>query len=209
MPRRRGPGADLVLSVGILAAAAGALILSGCTTAGPSAANTANNQNAADAVAQPAAIYRGGGGGVHLVDYSDNDGPSSSVILTGAIGDYGKAVSVNPDGSVNPEHDSQLRLDLSHGSFRLDIAALDRTFVEVMRTQFPTNASTCSGSVSASHAVPIVAGSGTGAYQGVSGQFDLTIKLDEVDSTSSHCDGTAALLSQMLITSGTGHVRVH
>ena len=208
MPRRRGPGADLVLSVGILAAATGALILSGCTATSPGAANTASNQNAADAVAQPAAIYRGGDS-VHLVDYSDNDGPSSSVILTGSIGDYGKAVSVNPDGSVNPEHNSQLRLDLSHGSFRLDIAALDRTFVEVMRTQFPTSASTCSGSVSASHAVPIVAGSGTGAYQGVSGQFDLTIKLNEVDSASSRCDGTAAFLSQMLITSGTGHVRVH
>lgn len=207
MPRRRGPGTDLVLSVGILAAATGALVLSACTTTSPSAADTASNQNAADAVAPPAAIYRGGDS-VHLVDYSDNDGPGSSVILTGAIGDYGKAVSVNPDGSVNPEHNSQLRLDLGHGSFRLDIAALDQAFVAVMRTQFPTNTSTCSGSVSASHTVPIVAGSGTGTYQGVSGQFDLTIKLDEVDSTGSSCQG-AALLSQMLITTGSGHVRVH
>lgn len=211
MPRRRrGPGADLVLSVGILAAAIGALVVSGCATSAPGAAkapNAAGNQNAAHTVAQAAAIYRGGDS-VHLVDYTDNDGPDSSVILTGAIGDYGKAVSVNPDGSVNPEHDSQLRLDLAHGSFRLDIAALDQTFVAVMRTQFPTNTGTCSGSVSASHAAPIVAGSGTGAYQGISGQFDLTIKLDEVDATGSSCPG-AALLSQMLITSGSGHVRVH
>jgi hypothetical protein len=158
-------------------------------------------------VAQPAAIYRGGDS-VHLVDYTDNDGPDSSVILTGALADYGKAESVNPDGSVNPEHNSQLRLDLAHGSFRLDIAALDQAFVAVMRTQFPTNTSTCSSSVSASQAVPIVAGSGTGAYQGISGQFELTIKLDEVDATGSSCQ-SAALLSQMLIASGSGRVRVH
>ena len=143
---------------------------------------------------------------VHLVDYTDNDGPVSAVILTGAIADYGKAVSVNPDGSINPEHDSQLELRLSHGTFRLDIAALDRVFAGVMGAKFPTNTSTCSGSVSASHAVPIV-GSGTGAYQGASGEFDLTIKLDEVDAPGSTCEG-AALLSQMLITSGSGHVRL-
>jgi len=197
--RRRGPGTDLVLSLGILAAAAGALALSSCAAA-PRA------QNAAAAVVRPAAVFRGGDT-VHLVDYTDNDGPDSAVILTGAIADFGKAVSVNPDGSVNPEHNSQLELQLSRGTLRLDVAALDRTFVEVMATQFPANMTNCSGSVSASHAVPIVAGSGTGAYQGASGQFDLTIKLDEVDATGSNCQGTA-LLSQMLITSGSGHVRL-
>lgn len=198
--RRRGPGTDLVLSLGILAAAAGALALSSC-------AASPNTQNAAAAAVQPAALFRGGDT-VHLVDYTDNDGPDSAVILTGAIADYSKAVSVNPDGSVNPEHNGQLELRLSHGTLRLDVAALDRTFVAVMGAQFPTNTSTCSGSVSASHAVPIVAGSGTGAYQGASGQFDLTIKLDEVDATGSSCQGTA-LLSQMLITTGSGHVRLH
>jgi hypothetical protein len=202
--RRRGPGTDLVLSLGILAAALGALALS----SGASAFDTPQTQNAAAAaVVQPVAATRGGGS-AHLVDYSDNDGPDSSVILTGVIADYGKAVSVNPDGSINPEHNSQLRLDLAHGSFRLDIAALDRSFVAVMGTQFPTNASTCSGSVSASSAVPIVAGSGTGAYEGVNGQFELTIRLDEVDAPSAHCQGSP-LLSQLLITSGSGHVRVH
>ncbi len=57
------------------------------------------------AVVPPAAVFRGGDT-VHLVDYTDNDGPDSAVILTGAIADFGKAVSVNPDGSVNPEHNS-------------------------------------------------------------------------------------------------------
>jgi hypothetical protein len=191
------------LSFGILAFAAGALALSGCGSA-PEAPRARQPANAA---VEPVALARGGGT-VHLVDYADNDGPDSSVILTGAIGDYGKAISVNPDGSVNPEHNRQLELELAHGSFRLDIAALDRAFVAVMAAKFPTDTSTCSGSVSASGAAPIVAGSGTGAYQGASGQFDLTIRLDEVDTTGSDCQA-AALLSQVLITSGSGHVRVH
>lgn len=200
---RRGPRADLLLSLGVLAAAGAALALTGCTAAPP-------HQSAAGPVAvtvRSAADSKPGEGHVHLVDYTDNDGPDSGVILTGAIGDYGKAVSVNPDGSVNPDHNSQLELRLSRGSFRLDIAALDKAFVSAFAARFPTDAGTCSGFVTASRPVPIVAGSGTGAYQGVSGQFDLTTSVDEVDPTSTKCDGTAPYLSQMLITTGFGDVR--
>src|SRR5262249_43173206 len=68
-------------------------------------------------------------GAVHLTDYSNDDGPNSTVILSGAVGDYGKAQSVNPDGSVDPEHQHQLNLMLTHGSFRLDFADLDKKFV--------------------------------------------------------------------------------
>jgi hypothetical protein len=64
---------------------------------------------------------------VELVDYADNDGPTSTVILTGAVDDAGKAQSVGPDGTVDPEHRSQLNLMLAQGSFRLDIAVLDKS----------------------------------------------------------------------------------
>ena len=56
-------------------------------------------------------------GNTHLVDYSTNDGPDSTVVLTGAIGDTGQAESVHPDGSVDPDHASEwlnLLLD-AHG----------------------------------------------------------------------------------------------
>ena len=49
---------------------------------------------------------------VTISAYSENDGPTARVILTGAIGDYGKAVSVHPDGTTDPEHGSQLKLGL-------------------------------------------------------------------------------------------------
>ena len=68
-------------------------------------------------------------GPVHLTAYTTDDGPDSSVMLSGAIGDYGTARSVRPDGSVDPDDGSQLDLQLSHGTLRLHIADLDRALV--------------------------------------------------------------------------------
>lgn len=94
------------------------------------------------------------------------------------------------------------------GTLRLDVASLDKAFVAAIVQQFPADASTCSGSVEVTRKVPVVAGSGTGAYLGVSGTFVLTATLDEVDpvSASQPCDGTAAFLSQAIIVSGPGTI---
>lgn len=103
-------------------------------------------------------------GAVNLVDYTDNDGAASTVILTGGIGDFGAAVSVDANGAVNPDHNSGLELVLSQGGFRLDVAELDRRVAAMMST-FPPDRTTCSGTVSATAPAPIVAGTGTGAYR--------------------------------------------
>ena len=147
-------------------------------------------------------------GSTHLTAYADNDGPTETIILTGTIGDYGKAVSIYPDGTIDPDHDSELSLQLSHGTFRLDIAALDKAFVQAISSRFPTDPATCSGSVTVTRQVPVIAGSGTGAYERVGGSFMLTATLDEVDEVSAAqpCDGTGAFLSQAIIMSGPGFV---
>ena len=45
--------------------------------------------------------------------YSINsDGPDFRAVVTGAVGDYGPAVTVHPDGTVNPSHSSDLELKL-------------------------------------------------------------------------------------------------
>lgn len=56
--------------------------------------------------------------------------------------------------------------------------------------------------------VPVVAGSGTGAYQGLGGAFTLTAALDEVDKVGAAqpCNGTGAFLSQAIIVTGPGSV---
>lgn len=146
----------------------------------------------------------GAGSAVNLVDYTDNDGAASTVILTGGIGDFGAAVSVDANGAVNPNHDSDLLLALSQGTFRLDVAELDRAVAAVMST-FPPDRRSCSGTVRTTAPVPIVAGSGTGAYRAIRGTFTLTVTVAEVDAKA-NCGPGSAFLDQVVVTAGPGTV---
>jgi hypothetical protein len=196
--------------VTVLAAAAVAVVMAGCAPAGPATARPQPGASipvtAGTAAGSPAGRAAGPGasGTARFLDYEDNDGPISTAVLTGAIGDYGKAVSVNADGTVNPEHTSELEFTLSRGSFRLDIAALDRQFVAAF-SRFPTDVATCSGVIAVTRRAPVVTGSGTGAYRGITGTFDVTITIAEVDAKL-HCNGSSPFLGQQVVMSGTGVV---
>jgi len=169
------------------AACATALVITGsAASAGvQSSANTASN--------------------VGFTNYTDNDGVYSTVILTGGIGDFGQGVSVNPDGTPNPEHDSQLELDLQDGSFRIDFAQLDGKFVSTL-ANFPADTTTCSGIASAEGTAPIVQGSGTGAYRGVSGTFHLKVTLAEVDQVAG-CRNPDVLRKQLIVITGSARIK--
>jgi hypothetical protein len=179
-----------------IAALAGTLVTGGC---GSAAARTPPTRGT------PAPRTLTAGGKLHFIGYSINsDGPRFSVILTGAIGDYGPAVSVHPNGTIDPQHTSELSLGLKHGSFRLSIASLDKK-VRRAYSPWPSRASTCSGSVSFSVATPIVAGSGTGLYQGISGSINVTVTVDEID-VKPVCNGTSKFLAQVILIVGSGNV---
>lgn len=143
-------------------------------------------------------------GDVHLTEYSSNDGPRSSAILTGAIGDLGQAISVHPDGTINPNHDSQSELTLSHGTFRISIKDLDTKLVAAFARLQP-DPRTCSGHVSVTALAPIVPGSGTGSYSGISGAITLSATVDEVFQT---CSTSAAYLAQAVVVTGIGTVAI-
>ncbi len=201
MPEFRRPSGQTVRSAiagAALAGLVGMAALAGYTTkAAPATAS----------MALPAAAAADRRDAVHLTAYTNGDGPNETVVLTGAIGDSGQAVSVYPDGSVDPEHDSELSLRLSRGTLRLDIAPLDRAFAAAV-VHDPTNAATCSGSASVTRKVTVVAGSGTGAYRNVTGTFTLTATLDEVDSVSAStpCHGTGAFPGRVIVITGPGAV---
>lgn len=184
-----------------IAVSAVALLAAGCA----SAAATAPATQAPAAGATSAANAPAAGGAVHIIDYSLNsDGPWSKVILTGAIGDWGQAVTVHPDGTIDPQHTSELRLELQKGSFRLGFASLHKKIIRAY-SPWPSDKSTCSGSVSFTVTIPVVAGSGTGAYRGISGSFTVTVTIDEVD-VKPVCDGTSAFLAQVVLIVGPGRV---
>jgi hypothetical protein len=146
------------------------------------------------------------GRNTHITLYSINsDGPTFHAIVTGVVGDHGQAVSVYPDGRIDPEHRHDLRLELTRGSFLLNRAVLDKRFVTAFR-HWRGNPATCSGSAIVTARAPVVVGSGTGAYQGITGSFTLTATVDEID-VKSGCTATGTFIAQVIVITGTGTVR--
>jgi hypothetical protein len=165
---------------------AGALAVTGCASA---AATTGTVSTSA---ARPAAR-----GHAEIMVYSINsDGPGFRVIVAGAVGDYGPAVTVGPARS-------EMKLNLTRGSFRLSTAGLEQTFAKATRHE-PIYRGTCSDFASVRAAVPIVAGSGTGAYRGISGSFSVTATLHEVEAAP--CPHSNAFRWQAIVASGPGIV---
>jgi len=142
---------------------------------------------------------------VELTAYSDNDGPTSTAVLTGAIGDFGKAVRTYANGTVVQQY-NRLDVLVSHGSFQLNIAGLERSLVSAFG-QFPTDLSTCSGIEVVTASSPIVAGSGTDAYTDINGNFNVTVTINEVDSWP-RCprSGQTSFLSQSVFFTASGMV---
>ncbi len=142
-------------------------------------------------------------GVANLVIYSINsDGPDFQAIVSGAIGDYGPAVTVLPDGKVDPEHTSEMELELRHGTFRLNIDPIANKF-RAKTSHEPVFPRTCSDYFEVTAPVPIVAGSGTGSYRGISGNFSLSLMGNE-DQVSPPCSN--AFARQILLLTGSGTV---
>jgi hypothetical protein len=142
-------------------------------------------------------------GEVHFAIWSvDSDGPDFQAVLSGAIGDYGPAVTVLPNGHVDPEHTSEMQLRLHHGTFRLYIDGITSKF-RAQAAHEPVYPATCSDYLNVTARVPVVAGSGTGAYRGVHGDFSTTLSGYE-DEKALPCGG--GFLAQLLVMTGTGTV---
>ena len=180
-----------------IAAFAGALVTGGCASAAttpPAAAAAASGRAAAAA-----------GGTANIMIYAVNtDGAYFHAIVSGVIGDYGPAISVYPDGKVDPAHNSEMELRLTRGSFRLSIAALDKAFVKA-GSHAPIYPKTCTDLISVTRTAPIVAGSGTGAYRGIRGSFPLTITLNEVEARPCQ-PSPGAFRAQLITVAGSGSI---
>jgi hypothetical protein len=149
----------------VLTAILAAATIVGCASAASQAAETQATAMAATGQAETA----------HIMVWSVNsDGPNFRAILTGAVGDYGPGVTVYPDGVVDPDHSSDLKLNLSRGSFLVSIAKIDSQFGHAV-VRWPYDRTTCSIHGTVTGTAPIVAGSGTGAYRGIAGAFTLLI----------------------------------
>jgi hypothetical protein len=173
-----------------IAAVVGALVAGGCVSA-------ATKPPAAAAPASPRAAAAPGGTANLMIYGVNTDGAYWHAIISGVIGDYGPAVSIYPDGQVDPAHNSELLLRLTHGSFRLSIAALIKAFVQAASHE-PVYPKTCTDLISVTGITPIVAGSGTGGYHRIRGSFPVTLTLNEVEARP--CQPSPGAFRAQLIT---------
>jgi hypothetical protein len=184
-------------------AACGILLTGGGVAAATSAA--AAHSGAGDPAARSATKSPVKGGRVYFTAYENDDLPGTTVVLSGAIGDFGAGVSVLKNGKVDPEHSSQFNLALTQGSFRIVIGPLHVKLLNAL-SHASYNRTTCSGHVAVTGTTPVVAGSGTGAYKGISGSFTLTIIGNEVDGKPGCHPFSAPLLAQSIFFVGSGTV---
>jgi hypothetical protein len=98
------------------------------------------------------------GGVVHVYEYDPPTAVPGRIILTGAIFDHG----LDRAGFAGPNH-TYNKLDLTKGSFEVNTGKIK------VHQHLDTNS--CTLVVQGSGLVPIVKGSGTGAYQGITGTF--------------------------------------
>jgi hypothetical protein len=184
----------------VVAIISAVMAASSCThDPSPSKAGRVSSTSATGAAAGRGASSSGGV--VHLTAYSDNDGPTATAILTGAIADVGETIRMHDNGS-NSDH-ALLEVRVSHGSFELNIAELQTALTHAF-AHFPTDTATCSGLVTAHAKAPVVDGSGAGEYGGIAGSFALTVTVNEVDPWP-RCSASS-LLAQTVFLSGVATV---
>lgn len=83
-------------------------------------------------------------------------------------------MTVPPDGTVDPEHTSQLALNLAKGSFRLSIVPIARDLATAIE-HWRYHEDTCSVGIRFTAPAPVVAGSGTGAGRAGCHRFRHTV----------------------------------
>ncbi len=94
------------------------------------------------------------------------------------------------------------RFVLSKGSFEISVAKFGN------QLDFPVNPTTCSADGTAKAPIPIVPGSGTGAYQGIRGAIDTTVTFAWIlpRLPNGQCNTNATRYPGIALASGAGTV---
>lgn len=106
--------------------------------------------------------------GVVQVWVTPGKGPTSSIVLTGAIGDYGTSLYVDKSGKVTINGQYQ-KVTLQRGGFMVNTVALSQKALVANRH---VNVATCSFHFAVTANATL--SGGTGAYRGIRGVFRMT-----------------------------------
>jgi hypothetical protein len=107
-------------------------------------------------------------GGAIQVFVTPNNSGGGPIVITGAIGDFGKTQTINKDGTPNPNGDF-VTITLKKGTFEVNVTALNAAANKMQPTINPL---TCSAALSVTG--PITLFNGAGLYKGISGTAKIT-----------------------------------
>jgi hypothetical protein len=142
------------------------------------------------------------GGTIH-VWVTPKNGAVQPILLTGAIGDYGKAINTSKSGKKD-NNGEYVDLHLQQGTIRVNAVAFNN---KAHHEPPSLNKATCS--VWATERGPVTLFGGTGAYAGISGTVHIATSFAEIGrrSSSGRCQlsGAPAAGFRGPIT-GSGHV---
>ena len=177
----------------IAGAIAGVMILAAVVGGGPAFGSTPANMPA---------------GGAVYIHATGGNGPAGTIIITGAIGDYGKTLSIDKDGKTD-NNGNFVRITLHKGTFEVDSTALN---AKTNHSQPIVNKATCSIHFSGSG--PVTLFNGTGMYKGLKGKVLITINYGGVSTLfksgphKGQCNlsNTAPLVAQYASITGPGTV---
>jgi hypothetical protein len=110
------------------------------------------------------------GGSVRVFVTPGNNGQAGTIVIAGAIGDYGKTLDINKNGTADP-NGNYAKQTLQKGTFEVNLTALNTK----TNNAHPTvnNMVTCSAVVSGT--APVTLLDGTGLYTGITGTVNFTI----------------------------------
>lgn len=117
------------------------------------------------------------------------DGPNGTVIITGAIGDYGTTTKADRNGQVDPSGKYSLA-QLKNGTVLSDPSAVSAK-IQAGTPNAKIDPVSCSLQGSVSAPVPIIFG--TGSYAGITGTLNTTFTIAELAARTSSgtCDTNA------------------
>jgi hypothetical protein len=108
-------------------------------------------------------------GKVRIFADASSDGPVSKILITGAIGDYGTATSIDKNGKVD-QNGNYVKIALKKGTFEVDSTTLN---ANMNKAPAVFNKTTCSFSLTGTGPVKLF--NGTGLYKGISGSAEITL----------------------------------
>ncbi len=116
-----------------------------------------------------AAASTGPTGGTIEIWATPGNGAVAKIVVTGAIGDYGTATTIDKNGKVD-ENGDYVKVALKHGGFEVNSVVLNQKTNAV--PPIMVNKTTCSVEFGGSG--PVTLFNGTGMYVGITGTLHIT-----------------------------------